>query len=73
MARIAEPIIVHKRGNAFQLTLNSTCGLPLRVCAEWQRRSFKSLPEELANYRNLKTKPDAKSNAQVLIAHLKKS
>jgi hypothetical protein len=52
MARIAEPIIIHKRGNSFQFTLNSTCGLPHRVCAEWQRRSFKTLPDELFLYRN---------------------
>ena len=72
MARIAEPVIVHKRGNSFQFTISSTCGLPRRVCGEWQRRSFKTLPEELSNYRNPKTKPEAKSNAQVLIAFLKK-
>jgi len=72
MARIAEPIIVHKRGNSFQFTLNSTCGLPQRICNEWQRRSFKTLPEEISNYRNPKTKPEAKANAQVLIAFLKK-
>jgi hypothetical protein len=46
MARIAESIIIHKRGNSFQFTLNSTCGLPFRVCSEWQRQSFKTLPDE---------------------------
>jgi hypothetical protein len=70
MARIAEPIIIHKRGNSFQFTLNSTCGFPRHVCAEWQRRSFKTLPDELSLYRNPKTKP--KANVQVLIAFLKK-
>jgi integrase/recombinase XerD len=72
MARIAEPIIIHKRGNSFQFTLNSTCGLPQRVCAEWQRRSFRTLPEELSNYRNPNSKPEAKAHAQVLIAFLRK-
>jgi integrase len=72
MARIAEPIIIHKRGNSFQFTLNSTCGLPQRVCAEWQRRSFRALPEELSNYRNPSSKPEAKANVQVLIAFLRK-
>ena len=72
MARIAEPIIVHKRGNFFQFTINYTCGLPQRVCAEWKRRSFKTLPEELSNYRSPKSKPEAKANAQVLISFLKK-
>jgi integrase len=72
MARIAEPVIIHKRGNSFQFTLNSTCGLPRRVCAEWQRRSFRTLPEELSNYRNPNSKPEAKANAQVLITFLRK-
>jgi integrase len=72
MARIAEPIIIHKRGNSFQFTLNSTCGLPRRVCAEWQCRSFKTLPDELSLYRNPNSKPEAKANAQVLIAFLRK-
>jgi hypothetical protein len=69
-ARIAEPIIIHKRGNSFQFTLNSTCGLPQRVCAEWQRRRFRTLPGELSNYRNPNSKSEA--NAQVLIAFLRK-
>jgi hypothetical protein len=72
MARIAKPIIIHKRGNSFQFTLNSTCGLPRRVCAEWQRRSFRTLPKELSNYRNPNSKPDAKANVHVLIAFLRK-
>ncbi|MDR2865752.1 MAG: tyrosine-type recombinase/integrase [Spirochaetaceae bacterium] len=72
MARIAEPIIVHKRGKNFQFTLNSTCGLPQRVCAEWRRRSFTTLPDELFNYRNPQSKSEAKANAQALIAFLKK-
>jgi hypothetical protein len=54
MARIAEPIVIHKRGNSFQFTLNATCGLPRRVCAEWQRRSFRALPEELSNRMSVK-------------------
>ncbi|MDR2760085.1 MAG: hypothetical protein LBB78_11985, partial [Spirochaetaceae bacterium] len=72
MARIAEPIIIHKRGNSFQFTLNSTCGLPRRVCAEWQRRSFLDLPEELSQYRNPRTKSAAEAGAVALIAYLKR-
>jgi integrase/recombinase XerD len=72
MARIGEPYIVVKRGKSFQFTLNSTCGLPQRICDEWQRRSFRTLPDELSNYRNPKTKPEAKSYVQILIAFLKK-
>jgi len=73
MGRVAEPVIVHKRGKSFQFTINSTCGLPQRVCDEWRRRSFKALPEDLSNYQNPKTKPEAKANVQALIAFLKKS
>jgi hypothetical protein len=62
MARIAEPYIVIKRGQSFQFTLNSTCGLPQRICAEWRRRSFRTLPDELVDYRSPKTKPEAKAN-----------
>ena len=72
MARIAEPYIVKKRGNSFQFTLNSTCGLPERVCAEWQRKGFKALPDELSDYRNPQTKPEAKANVRTLIDFLKK-
>ncbi|MDR1072120.1 MAG: hypothetical protein LBL45_00380, partial [Treponema sp.] len=72
MARIAEPYLVTKRGKTFQFTLNSTCGLPFRICAEWQRRSFTTLPDELSNYRNPKTKPEAKANIRVFIVFLKK-
>ncbi len=72
MARIAEPYNVVKRGKTFQITLNSTCGLPRRVCAEWQRRSFKTLPDELFNYRNPKTKSEARASVQILIVFLKK-
>jgi integrase/recombinase XerD len=72
MSRTAEPYIIHKRGNTFQITLNSTCGLPQRVCAEWQRRSIKALPDELFNYRTPKTTPDCKASVQALIAFLKK-
>jgi len=72
MARIGEPYIVNKRGNSFQFTLNTTCGLPQRVCNDWQRKGFKAFPDELSNYRNPKTKPEAKANCRVLIAYLKK-
>jgi integrase/recombinase XerD len=72
MARIGEPYIVKKRGNSFQFTLNSTCGLPERVCAEWQRRGFRTLPDELSDYRNPKTKPEAKESVRTLIDFLKK-
>jgi len=72
MSRIGEPYIVIKRGNSFQFTLNSTCGLPQRVCAEWKRKGFKAFPDELSSYRNPQTKPEAKANVMALISFLKK-
>jgi len=72
MARIGESFIVKKRGNSFQFTINETCGLPRRVCDEWQRKGFKALPDELSIYRNPQTKPEAKANVRTLIAFLKK-
>jgi len=48
------------------------CGLPFRLCNEWQRRSFKDLPDELAQYRNPKTKAAAETAAIAIITYLKK-
>jgi integrase len=72
MARIAEPYIIHKRGNSFQITLNRNCGLPWRICAEWKRRSIKTFPDELFNYQNPKTKADCKTSVLALITFLRK-
>jgi hypothetical protein len=72
--RIPGPFSTPRRNDSktFQLTLKYTCGLPERVCTEWQRRSFLDLPEELAQYRNPKTKSAAEAGAVALIAYLKK-
>ena len=72
MARIAEEFTIIKRGDTYQFTINQMCGLPARVCAEWKRRTIKKLPDELYNYRNPKSKPDAKASVRALIAYLKK-
>ena len=77
--RIPKPFSIQRRNDSktFLLTLKYTCGLPERVCAEWSRRSFQDLPDELAHYRNPKTKsgkPDvslAEAGALALIAYLK--
>jgi len=72
MARYAEPYIIHKRNDSgtYQITLSHSCGLPMRVCDEWKRRSFQNFPDELADYRNPKTKPAAKAGANALIQYL---
>jgi integrase len=80
MARLPKPFVITKRTDSktFQLTLNYTSGLPERVCAEWRRRSFHDLPDELAHYRDPKTKSGkldsalAEAGATALIALLKK-
>ena len=74
MPKIPEPFITPRRNDSktFQITLNRTCGLPDRICKEWQRRSFQDLPDELAEYRNPKTKAGAKAAAYALITFLKK-
>jgi len=73
MSRSADPYIVSQRGDSdtYQVTLNASSGLPDRVRAEWKRRSFKKLPDELAQYRYPMTKPDAKAAAVALISFLK--
>jgi len=74
MARLAKPFSTPRRvdSKTFQLTLNPTCGLPHRVCAEWQRRSFQELPDELAHHRYPKTKAAASAGALALVTFLKK-
>jgi integrase len=72
--RTPRPFSTPRRSDSktFQLTLKHTCGLPERVCAEWQRRSFLDLPEELSQYRSPKTKSAAEAGAFALIGYLKK-
>jgi integrase/recombinase XerD len=74
MARTPKPFTTPRRNDSrtFQLTINPSCGLPGRVCDEWKRRSFHDLPDELAQYRNPKTKAAAEAAAFALINHLKK-
>jgi integrase len=73
MPKSPKPFIVIKRTDSktFRLTINSTSGLPGRVCAEWRRRSFQDLPDELSPYRTPKTKSAAEAGAVALIAYLK--
>jgi integrase len=72
--RTPKPFSTPRRTDSktFQITLKHTCGLPERVCADWQRRSFLDLPDELSPYRTPKTKSAAEAGAVALIAYLKK-
>jgi len=74
MPKFAKPFTTPRRADSktFQLTLSPSCGLPRRVCAEWRRRSFQDLPDELADHRCPKTKPDAEAAAIALINCLRK-
>jgi integrase/recombinase XerD len=73
MPKSPNPFVIAKRTNAktFQFTLNYTCGLTRRVCDEWRRRSFHDLPADLIQYRNPKTRADAKAGVLALITYLK--
>jgi len=72
MARMPKPFTVRKRNDSktFQITLNLPCGLPRRICLEWERRSFQDFPDELACHRNPKTKTSAETSALALIKYL---
>ncbi|MCL2210215.1 MAG: tyrosine-type recombinase/integrase [Treponema sp.] len=74
MGRIAEPFTIAKRADSdtYHITLNPSCGLPVRVCNEWRRKSFKYFPDELADFRFPKSIKAAKPGAWALIAYLKK-
>ena len=74
MARSPSPytIIRRKDSKSFRLTLNPSCGLSERVCAEWQRRSFQHFPPELAIHRKPKDGGAAKTAANALIQYLRK-
>ena len=60
-----------KTNRAFVVSINSQSGLPLSVCQEWRRRSFSSLPPELHEFRNPKSKVAAENGAKALIALLR--
>jgi site-specific recombinase XerD len=70
--RTSEPFTTHYRADTkkFQFTLNPACGLPPRVCLEWRRRSFLSLPDDLANYRHPKTNKAAQAGVKALVTYL---
>ncbi len=74
MSKTKKPVVVSKRkdSKSFFFTLNETCGLPRKVCEQWQRKSFSNLPESLAHLKNPKTKSAAESSVQILIEYLKK-
>ena len=74
MPRPKKPIVIQKRkeSKSYILTLNTTSGLPKRICDEWKRKSFQNFPAELALHSNPKSKSAAETAAQALIAFLKK-
>ncbi|MDR3130377.1 MAG: hypothetical protein LBU18_02395, partial [Treponema sp.] len=74
MPRLQKPFTALSRRDSktFQLTINPSCGLPDKICREWRRKSFQSLPDELSMYRYPKTKAAAESGALALIQYLKK-
>lgn len=75
MSKPKKPFSTPRRSDSktYQVTLNTSCGLPVRVCREWQRQSFQKLPGELAQFRQPKTKAAAQAGAVALNEYLKKS
>ena len=73
MSRPKRPIIVEKRVGykTYLITLNTTCGLPDRICREWYRKSFQNFPPELVIHSHPKTKAAAETAGQYLVAFLK--
>jgi hypothetical protein len=58
MPKITGPFRVWKRPDTkkFQITLYPASGLRLEVYSEWQRKSFSRFPQELAVFREPKSK-----------------
>ena len=73
MPRSKKPFTVTRRvdSKTYQFTLNPTCGLPDRVCRNWQRANFQKLPPALAHHRFPKNKGMAEMGVYELIQHLK--
>jgi len=73
MARTPDPYIIYYRDDTktFQFTLNFSYGLSKRACADWRRKSFQNLPDELAQFRNPKTSREAKAGVDALVAYLR--
>jgi integrase len=74
MSMIPRAYNVQKRkdSNIFILTINPVSGIPQRICAEWQRRSFQHFPDCLVSFRRPKNKTVAETGAIAFIQHLKK-
>jgi hypothetical protein len=68
MPRIPEPYVIYERADSktLRFTLNFAYGLDERVCAQWRRRSFLALPDELSNFRYPKTKATANAGGDAL-------
>jgi hypothetical protein len=73
MSKTSGPFAVRKQRDTkkFIVVLYPASGLPPQVCNEWNRKSFQNLPDELALFREPRTKADAGTAAMILIQHLK--
>lgn len=69
MPKIPGPFSVRCRPDVatWQVSLDPSCGLPRETCQKWQRKSFASLPDELARWRSPENETQAKRAALVLI------
>lgn len=74
MPKIPDPFTITQRSDSktYMLSLNPACGLPRYICKVWRRRSFRNLPDRLAQYRYPQDEKQAKAAAYALIFYLKK-
>ena len=62
MSKQSDPFNVEKRKNlnSYRLTISATSGLPYNIYTQWQRKSFKNMPDVLAIYRYPRNMAEAK-------------
>jgi site-specific recombinase XerD len=73
MPKQSKPFSISRRkdSDTYRFTISPTSGLPHRVCAEWYKKSFKNLPDELSLHRYPKTKTAAEAAVLAFIAYLR--
>jgi len=72
--RLKRPFVIQKtKYKTFLVTLNNTSGLPEKTCKDWQRKSFRNFPQDLAMHSNPKTNSAAYAGVVALIEYLKKN
>jgi hypothetical protein len=71
MPKLSDQFVIRPRGKYWLFTLAAESGLPCEVWQDWNRKSFSSLPDALAQYRFPATEIEAKRACRALIEYLK--